>query len=133
MAYRLFKPGKALGYAVLIWLVGFVWGSFVFMTPALRRVSPLPFVSQNPAISFPILFIWLIMAFVLARSYLKDAHDRAGEGLKLGALWAGVNFVLDLLVLLLLLRAGFGYFISATVWLGYALLLCVPWRVGRSA
>lgn len=133
MAYRLFKPGKALGYAVLIWCSGFVWGSFVFMTPALRRAPAIPFVSKNPFISFPLLLVWLILTFVLAKSYLKGAPNKAGEGLKLGALLAGVNFVLDLLVLVLLLRAGFDYFSSATVWLAYALLLFVPWLVGRSA
>ena len=28
------RIGRALAYAVLIWLSGFVWGSVVFMTPA---------------------------------------------------------------------------------------------------
>jgi hypothetical protein len=43
-----------------------------------------------------------------------------------------VNAVLDLLVLVLLLKAGFGYFVSLTVWCGYFVLFVIPWIVGRS-
>ena len=58
--------------------------------------------------------------------------DKAGEGLKLGVLFALVNFVLDLLVLVLLFKTGFGYFASLTVWLAYCILVTVPCLVGRS-
>ena len=126
------RIGKALVYAVLLWLIGFVWGSIVFMTPALKTVARIPYVSSNPAISFPILFFSLIVTFVLAKSYLKAAVDKAGEGLKLGIMFSCVNFALDLLVLVLLLKAGLGYFISLTVWLGYFILFIIPLLVGRS-
>ena len=76
----LFKPGKALMYAVVIWLVGFVWGSIVFMTPALKAVAAIRYVSSNPAISFPILFIWLIITYLFAKSYLGTAGDKVSEG-----------------------------------------------------
>jgi len=33
----------------------------------------------------------------------------------------------DLLALVLLLKAGFGYFVSLTVWLGYFMLFIIPW------
>jgi hypothetical protein len=56
-----FRIGKAIAYAVLIWVVGFIWGSFVFMTPSLKSTPPIPYISSNPAISFPILAIWLIL------------------------------------------------------------------------
>jgi hypothetical protein len=46
------KRFKAFGLAVLIWLVGFVWGSIVFMTPTLKATQPIPYISSNPAISF---------------------------------------------------------------------------------
>ena len=128
-----FRIGKALIYAVLLWVVGFVWGSIVFMTPALKTVSAIPYVSSNPAISFPILFIWLIVAYLLAKSYLKTADDTAVQGLKLGIIFSVVNLVLDLLVLVLLLKAGFSYFISLTVWLGYLMLFMIPWIAGRSS
>ena len=127
-----FRIGMALIYAVLLWVIGFVWGSIVFMTPALKTVSAIPYVSSNPAISFPILFIWLIVAYLLAKSFLKTADDKAEPGLMLGIVFSVVNIVLDLLVLVLLLKAGFSYFVSLTVWLGYMMLFLIPWIVGRS-
>jgi hypothetical protein len=36
------RIGRALGYALLIWLSGFVWGSVVFMTPALEMLHRYP-------------------------------------------------------------------------------------------
>ena len=127
-----FKLGKALIYAILLWIVGFVWGSIVIMTPALKAVAAIRYVSSNPAISFPILFIWLIVTYLLAKSYLKAASDKAAEGLKLGIMFSIVNVLLDLFVLVLLLKAGFGYFVSLTVWLGYFMLFMIPWIAGRS-
>lgn len=126
------KLFKALGLAILIWIIGFVWGSIVFMTPALRNVAPIPYISGNPAISFPILLIWLLVTWLLARNYLRGLTNRAAEGLKLGLVFAGVNFILDLLVLVFLLNTGVSYFASATVWLAYSLLLLIPWLTGRS-
>jgi hypothetical protein len=123
---------KAIALAILIWILGFVWGSFVFMTPALRSTRAIPYVSSNPAISFPILLVWIIVAYFLARLYLKRASNPTAEGLKLAFLFAGTNFALDLLVLVSLLKAGASYFASLTVWLGYAILLIIPWLTGRS-
>jgi len=116
----------------LLWAIGFVWGSIVFMTPALKTVAAIPYVSSNPAISFPILISWLIVTYLLAKSYLKAAGDKAAEGLKLGIMFSVVNLALDLLALVLLLKAGFGYFVSLTVWLGYFMLFIIPWIAGRS-
>ena len=126
------RIGRALAYAVLIWIIGFVWGSVVFMTPALKNISSIPHVSRYPAISFPVIIIWLVLAYLLAKNYLKTAEDKANEGCKLGITFAIVNLVLDLLVLVLLFKNGFGYFASLTVWLAYIILLTVPWLVGRS-
>ena len=127
-----FRIGKALIYAALLWLIGFVWGSIVFMTPALKTVSAIPYVSSNPAISFPILFIWLVVTYLLARSYLTTTGDKAEAGLKLGVMFSVVNIVLDFLVLVLLLKAGFSYFISLTVWFGYVMLFMIPLITGRA-
>jgi hypothetical protein len=128
-----FKPAKAFAYAVLIWTVGFIWGSIVFMTPALRAATaPIPYVSSNPAISFPILLFWTVLALLLARSYLKPASDKEQEGLRLGFMFVVVNFVLDLVVLVFLLKAGFIYFASASVWFAYATLVLIPWLTGRT-
>lgn len=126
------RIGKALGYSVLIWIVGFVWGSVVFMTPALKSFAAIPYVSRYPAISFPLLLLWLILGYVLARSYLKTVNDKGSEGFKLGVMFAVVNLVLDLLVLVLLFKNGLAYFASLTVWLAYFILLIVPWLTGRS-
>ena len=126
------RPGRAIAYAVLIWLIGFVWGSVVFMTPALKSVSSIPYVSRYPAISFPVLIIWLLIAYVLAKNILKTATDKASEGLQLGLMFAVVNLVLDLLILVLLFKNGLTYFASLSVWLAYFILLTVPWLVGRS-
>ena len=103
------------------------------MTPALKTVAAIPYVSSNPAISFPILIIWLVVTYLLAKSYLKEAGDKVAEGLKLGLVFSTVNVLLDLLVLVFLLKNRFNYFISLTVWLGYFLLFMIPWRVGRSS
>jgi len=123
---------KTLGLAILIWIVGFVWGTFVFMTPALKRTPAIPYLSVNPAISFPILLIWIPVAYLCARICLSRSPSPQTEGVKVGIMFAGINFILDLLMLVLLLRAGFGYFVSLTVWLGYLILLIVPWLTGRS-
>jgi hypothetical protein len=126
------KIGKALAFAILIWVTGFMWGMVVFMTPALKGIPSIPYVSRYPAISFPVLILWLLITYLLARNYLKTAADRAREGCRLGLLFAFVNFILDLLVLVLLFKTGFAYFASLTVWLAYLILLIVPWLVGRS-
>jgi len=80
------RIGKALAYAIVIWIIGFVWGSIVFMTPSLKSVRPIPYISNNPAISFPILIVWLPVTYLLAKSYLKASSERSMEGLKLGIL-----------------------------------------------
>jgi hypothetical protein len=126
------RLGKALVSAVLIWITGFVWGTVVFMTPALKGISSIPYISRYPAISFPLLVIWPLVAYVLARNYLRTATNQAAEGLKLGFIFAVVNLLLDLFVLVLLFKNGLAYFISLTVWLAYFILLTVPWLVGRS-
>ena len=123
---------RALAYSLLIWITGFVWGSVVFMTPALKAVPAIPYVSRYPLISFPLLIVWPLLAYLLARGYLKRTAAPADEGLRLGLLFATVNFVLDLLVLVLLFKNGLGYFASLTVWLAYFILLIVPWFTGRS-
>src|ERR1044072_3156843 len=126
------KPGKALAFAVLIWIIGFVWGMVVFETPALKEIPSIPYVSRYPAISFPILIIWIVVTYLLAKKYLRTTDDKAREGCRLGITFGVVNFVLDLLVLVLLFGNGASYFASLTVWLASIILLTVPWLVGQS-
>jgi hypothetical protein len=123
---------KAVAFAILIWIVGFVWGSIVFMTPALRATQPIPYISSNPAISFPILLIWIPVIYLFSRICLARVRRPHTEGFKLGLVFAAMNLVLDLVVLVWLLKAGAFYFASLTVWLGYFLLLIIPWLTGRS-
>jgi hypothetical protein len=125
------RPVKAFSFAILLWLIGLVWGSVVFMSPALKSAPAIPFVSSNPWISFPILLAWLPASYVLARSYLRFADVPAAEGRRLGLVFAVVNIALDLVVLVVFFNTGFQYFASLTVLAGYALLLLVPWAVGR--
>ena len=129
---KTFALGKALLYAGLLWVAGFFWGSIVFMTPALKAVPPIPHVSGNPAISVPILVIWLALSWLLARHFLKRAEPRAEAGRRLGFVFLLVNVVLDLVVLVLLLKTGFGFYAWLSVWFAYAILFFVPWRLGRA-
>lgn len=123
---RGFRLPLVLTYAGAIWLAGFAWGSIVFMIPALKAIAPIPYVSSNPAISFPSLLLWLPLTYWLARRVLRASDAPAVDGLTVGMLFAAVNALLDLLVLVVLLDAGTAYFFSLTVWLGYALLLVIP-------
>src|SRR5262245_39664923 len=97
---------KALGFAILIWIIGFVWGSFVFMTPALKATPAIPYVSANPAISFPILLAWIPVTYLCARVCLRRSPNPTSQGLKTGIVFAAVNLWLDCVVLVMLLKAG---------------------------
>jgi hypothetical protein len=125
------KIGQALAYALLIWFIGFAWGTVVFMTPALKDLPPIPYISRYPAISFPVLLLWIFVTYLLARNYLKTVSNPPSEGLRLGVMFALINVILDLLVLVLLFGNGFVYFASLTVWVAYTILVVLPWLVGR--
>lgn len=126
------RLGKAIGYGILIWLVGFIWGSIVFMTPSLKGISPIPYISKNPVISFPILLMWIFLTLFLAKRCLKSVTDGVSEGLKLGMIFVVINLLLDLLVLVFLLKTGLEYFGSLMVWIAYTILLIIPIFVERS-
>lgn len=127
-----FRIGKAIGYGVIIWVVGFIWGSIVFMMPSLKSTPPIPYFSSNPAISFPIIAIWIPLTYLLSRHFLKNSKAPDADGIKLGLAFSEVNFVLDVLILVVLLKAGISYFAAASIWLGYAMLFVIPWLTGRS-
>ena len=127
-----FSIGKAIGYGVLIWVVGFIWGSIVFMTPSLKSTAPIPYFSSNPAISFPIIVLWIPLTYLLARQFLKNSSTPEPHGIKLGLVFSEVNFVVDIIILVILLKAGVGYFARASIWLGYAMLFVISWLTGRS-
>jgi len=128
MPYRF---GLALGLAVVVWMTGFVWGSIVFMVPALKGIAEIPYVSRYPAISFPLLVLWIPLAWLLARFYLEKTSAKAIEGLKFGLVLFAVNILLDLLVIVFTFQAGFSFFGYASIWLACALLVLVPCVTGR--
>lgn len=121
----------ALRYAVLIWVTGFVWGSVVFAVPALDDAPGIRGVSANLAISLPILALWIPLTWWLARRWLAGEAARRRASVRLGAWFAGTNFVLDLLLLVLIFGSGLDYFASLTVWLAYALLATIPRLAAR--
>lgn len=123
--------GKALLYGFVIWSIGFIWGSVVFMVPQLKDIPSIAYVSKYPAISFPLLIAYPFLASLYTRNYLKAVRSKAGEGLRLGIAMGLVNIILDVLVLVLAFKNGLSYFASMTVLLGYAILVAVPARVGQ--
>ena len=127
-----FAWGKAFGLAVLIWIVGFAWGSVVFMVPALKEIPSIPYVSRYPAISFPLLVAFAALAYLFAGLQLKVHEQRGAAGLRQGLTFFVVNIVLDTLVLVCAFHAGWQFFASLTVWLAYLILLIVPWLTGHA-
>ena len=70
--------------------------------------------------------------YFLARAYLSKVNNPDREGLKLGVVFSATNFILDMVVLVLLLKAGLGYFAAGSIWFAYLLLIIIPWLTGRS-
>jgi hydrogenase-4 membrane subunit HyfE len=120
-----------LGFALLLWLIGMVWGSVVFAIPALKDWGRTDYVSANLAVSVPILIAWAVLIPRLARRHLRDTAQRAAEGLKLGIAFALVAIVLDAVVVAVAFQAGAAFFGHLLLWLGYAMLLLLPWQAGR--
>ena len=123
--------GKALLYGFVIWSIGFIWGSVVFMVPQLKEIPSIAYVSRYPAISFPLLIAYPFLASLYTRNYLKAVANKPGENLKLGIAMGFVNIILDVLVLVLAFKNGLSHFASLTVLLGYGILVAVPARVGQ--
>lgn len=116
----------ALSYGILIWLVGFVWGTIVLMTPALRDFASIPYVSRYPAISFPLLIAFAVLAWIMAVKFLARFGGDASSSVRLGMILALTNFVLDVIVIAIAFRNGIAFFQTLTIWIAYALLFAVP-------
>ena len=121
---------KALAYSALIWIIGLAWGTAVFMTPGLKNWPTVPWISQYPAISLPLLVAGPAILYFLSKEYLKDAKDAEKDGLRLGATIAFSNLALDALVYLVLFQS-WNFFSYATIWVSYALFLTMPWYIGK--
>jgi hypothetical protein len=113
-------------YGIGIWLVGFVWGSVVFMTEPLKALPAIPYVSRYPAISFPLLVGFAMLAWWAARRHAARFGGDSATALRLGVILAGSNLALDVLVLAIALGNGVAFFQMLTIWIAYAILLFAP-------
>lgn len=116
------KLGVTLGYAILIWVIGFVWGTVVFMVPALKGIPSIPMFSRYPLISFPLLILFPVMAYCFAPKCV-DRSAGASSIPPVGFVFSGVNIVLDYLVLVLAFKAGAEYFYFLSIWIAYAAIV----------
>ena len=126
------NPGKALLYGILIWLVGFAWGSVVFMVPFLKQLPSIPFISMYPAISFPLLLVFWHLATLFAKRHLADVADKRKEGMKLGILFSLTNIILDHVVIVYSFHTGFHFYLYVSIWAAYLILFLAPFRVGKT-
>ena len=126
------SPGRAVGYAFVLLTVGFIWGALSANIAALRSAPPIPYFAHNAAVAIPILLAWAVLAYVLARRYFALTGAGASDGLPLGIVFAAAAFVFDLVVVAGLVGEGWRHFRQPVLWLAYALLLGIPWLVGRT-
>jgi len=75
---------KGAWYAIVLWIVGFVWGIVVFMVPSLENLPSIPHPSKLPAVTFVLMPLYLVMLWYLARRYRSLTHAKAAAGFKLG-------------------------------------------------
>lgn len=133
MTFGLHDPGRALWYAIVLLGVTFVWGALSANVEPLRSARPIPGFANNRAVSLPILVAWAVLAFVLSRRYFEAVGGGAAEGLRLGLVFAGSALLFDLIVVAGFVRQGLRHFRQPILWVGYAVLVAVPWLVARSA
>jgi uncharacterized membrane protein (DUF485 family) len=97
----------------------------VFMTPPLKNIPSVPFVSKFPAISLPLLVIYVFLIHFLSKRYLAEAVDKRAEAWKYGITLVVISFILDTLVIVVAFKSH-DYFSYLSIWIAYALLLFVP-------
>jgi hypothetical protein len=102
-----------------------VWGMLVFMTPPLKNIPSVPFVSKFPAISLPLLITYVFLIYFLSKRYLAAAVDKSAEAWKYGIGLVVISIVLDTLVIVVVFKSH-DYFSYLSIWIAYALLLFVP-------
>ena len=131
MSSKPYRLGKCIGHAILIWVVGFIWGMIVFMTPPLKNIPSVPFVSKFPAVSVPLLVVYVFLIYYLAKKYLCGTDDKRTEAWKYGISLVLVSIILDTLVIVVAFK-GNDYFSYLSIWVAYALLLFVPLKASRA-
>jgi len=132
MLFGLAHPGRAIGYTSIFLAAGFVWGALAANVPALRDARGIPHLARNRAVALPVFALWVGLSCVLARRYLELSGRGAGEGLRLGILFGVAAFLFDVVVVAWLVGQGRRHFAQPLLWITYALLLLIPWLVGRS-
>jgi len=131
MASTPYQLGRAAAHAVLIWVIGFFWGMVVFMTPPLKNIPSVPFVSKFPAVTVPLLVAYLFLIPYLAKKYLAKAADRKAEAWKYGIVLLLISAILDVLIIVVAFK-GHDYFSYLSIWVAYALLLFLPLRAASA-
>lgn len=120
---------SVLFYASVLWLLGFAWGMVVFISPALRSIASVAYVSKLPAVSVVLIPVYSAILYFLTRASLKGTTNGAIAGLKFG-LWLAIpNIILDAIVYVILF-ASYDYFSYVSIWVAYALFLIIPVVVG---
>lgn len=127
-----YRPTLVLICAAGLLAVALPWAAFVANSPRLSVAPGVPYLTNNVAMRVPVAIAWIAMAAVLARYYLAGAGDPAAEGLKLGLIFAATGLFLDGIVVAILVGRGWAHFEQGILWLTYALLILIPWMVGRS-
>ena len=123
---------RVLFYALVLWLLGFAWGMVVFISPALRSIASVAYVSKLPAVSVVLIPVYSAILYFLTRVSLKGTTNRAIAGLKFG-LWLAIpNIILDAIVYVILF-VSHDYFSYVSIWVAYALFLIIPVVVATHA
>lgn len=126
------SPGRAVAYTLILLAVGFVWGAVAANVKTLRDARSIPYLAHNWAVALPVFTLWVVLSYVLARSYLEFTGGGAAEGLRLGILFAVAAILFDAIVIAGIVGQGWRHFAQPILWLCYALLVLIPWLVGRS-
>ncbi len=131
MAFGLQDPSRAFRYVLVLLGVTFAWGALSANVAWLRSARPIAGFARNRAVALPVLGAWIVLAFTLSRKYMQAVGGGSAEGLRLGVVLAGTALLFDLIVVAGLARQGLQHFRQTAVWLGYAVLIAVPWLVAR--
>lgn len=132
MFFGFISPGRAVVYTLILLASGFVWGAVAANVKLLREARGIPYLAYNWAVALPVFTLWVGLSYVLARSYLAFTGGGAAEGLRLGILFAVAAFLFDVIVVAGIVGQGWRHFAQPILWLSYALLVLIPWLVGRS-
>ncbi|MEX2543102.1 MAG: hypothetical protein WD314_14945 [Trueperaceae bacterium] len=130
--FGLSHPSRALTFTLVILAVGFVWGALSANVPALRNARSLPYLANNWAVALPVFVFWVGLGYLFAVRYLHLEGGGAGQGLRLGLLFASAAFLFDVVVVAGFVGQGLKHFSQPILWIAYSLLILLPLLVGRT-